>query len=81
MGTTILLKKEWKTLLDHTISNIEKKFKENPIGHKAKLKIAKVYYYNGDFEVAQAQLDVLKRSTSKLISNVCQLSVTSNPEL
>ena len=50
-------------------SQVEKKFKENPIGHQAKLKIAKVYYYNGDFKVAQAQLDVLKRSTSKLISN------------
>ena len=57
----------WEALIYY--SQVEKKFKENPIGHKAKLKIAKVYYYNGDFEVAQAQLDVLKRSTSKLISN------------
>lgn len=57
----------WEALIYY--SQVEKKFKENPIGHQAKLKIAKVYYYNGDFEVAQAQLDVLKRSTSKLISN------------
>ena len=57
----------WEALIYY--SQVEKKFKENPIGHNAKLKIAKVYYYNGDFEVAQAQLDVLKRSTSKLISN------------
>ena len=57
----------WEALIYY--SQVEKKFKENPLGHKAKLKIAKVYYYNGDFEVAQAQLDVLKRSTSKLISN------------
>ena len=57
----------WEALIYY--SQVEKKFKENPIGHKAKLKIAKLYYYNGDFEVAQAQLDVLKRSTSKLISN------------
>ena len=47
----------WEALIYY--SQVEK-IQENPIGHKAKLKIAKVYYYNGDFEVAQAQLDVLK---------------------
>lgn len=48
---------------------VEKKFKYDEIGHQAKLKNAKVFYYAGDFGWAQAQMDVLKGSTSKLISN------------
>ena len=63
----LLLGDVWQALLFY--SQVEKDFKENPIGHNAKLKIAKISYYQGDFEWAQAQLDVLKASTSKLISN------------
>jgi TolA-binding protein len=50
-------------------SQVEKDFKHDPIGHEAKFRNARIYYYTGDFEWAQAQLDVLKASTSKLISN------------
>jgi tetratricopeptide (TPR) repeat protein len=57
----------WDALLFY--SQVEKDFKENPIGHTAKFKRAKIAYYKGDFTWAQAQLDVLKASTSKLISN------------
>ena len=57
----------WDALLFY--SQVEKDFKENPIGHTAKFKRAKIAYYKGDFTWAQAQLDVLKVSTSKLISN------------
>ena len=57
----------WNALLFY--SQVEKAFKENPIGHTAKFKRAKIAYYKGDFTWAQAQLDVLKASTSKLISN------------
>ena len=57
----------WDALLFY--SKVEKDFKENPIGHIAKFKRAKIAYYKGDFTWAQAQLDVLKASTSKLISN------------
>jgi len=39
------------------------------IGQEAKFKKIKVDYFNGDFNWAQAQLDVLKKSTSKLVSN------------
>lgn len=48
---------------------VEKKFKYDEIGHQAKLKNALVFYYAGDFGWAQSQLNVLKGSTSKLISN------------
>lgn len=50
-------------------SQVELDFKEDVLGHEAKFRNAKISYYTGDFEWAQAQLDVLKASTSKLISN------------
>lgn len=48
---------------------VEKRFKYDEIGFQAKLNNAKVFYYSGDFGWAEAQLDVLKGSTSKLIAN------------
>ncbi|HET6244179.1 MAG: tetratricopeptide repeat protein [Bacteroidetes bacterium] len=50
-------------------SQVEKSFKHDPIGDEAKLRNAKISYYTGDFAWSQAQLDVLKGSTSKLIAN------------
>ena len=64
----------WESMLYY--SQVEKDFKEHPIGHEAKLRIAKIAYYQGDFSWAQAQLGVLKASTSKLIANnAMQLSL------
>ena len=64
----------WESLLYY--SQVEKDFKENPIGHQAKLRRAKIAYYQGDFDWAQAQLGTLKASTSKLIANnAMQLSL------
>lgn len=57
----------WESVLLY--GQVEKAFKEDPIGHEAKFKSAKLSYYKGEFEWAQAQLDVLKASTSKLIAN------------
>ncbi len=57
----------WESML--YFAQIEKDFKEHPLGHEAKLRTAKISYYQGDFQWAQAQLEVLKASTSKLISN------------
>ena len=48
---------------------IEKQFSNDPIGHEAKFRNAKVYYFTGEFDWCQTQLDVLKASTSKLIAN------------
>lgn len=48
---------------------VEKNNEQNPRGHEAKFKNARLAYFNGDFKLAQAQLDVLKASTSKLIAN------------
>ncbi len=48
---------------------IDTDFKFETIGSEAKYKNARVFYYDGDFQFAQSQLDVLKQSTSKLIAN------------
>ncbi len=48
---------------------VEKAFKYEPIGDIAKLKVARIAYYTGDFKWAEAQLNILKGSTSKLIAN------------
>lgn len=50
-------------------SQVDKAFPEDLIGQDARFRNAKLSYYNGDFEWAQTQFDILKTSTSKLISN------------
>ena len=50
-------------------SQVDKEFKDDILGHEARFRNAKLSYYAGDFEWAQAQFDILKASTSKLIAN------------
>lgn len=57
----------WEASLRY--SQVEKAFKYDAIGQEAKFRNAKVSFYTGDFKWAQAQLDVLKGATSKLIAN------------
>ena len=62
-------------------SQVDKDFKYDQLGETAKLKNAKIAFYTGDFYWAQAQLDVLKGSTSKLIANDAMdlsLTITDN---
>ena len=62
-------------------SQVELEFKYDQLGEIAKLKNAKIAYYTGDFYWSQAQLDVLKGSTSKLIANdamALSLTITDN---
>lgn len=55
---------------------VDQDFKYETIGHEAKFKNARIFYYDGEFDFAQSQLDVLKQSTSKLIANdALQLSL------
>lgn len=55
---------------------VDKDFKFEPIGQEARFKNARIFYYDGEFNYAQSQLDVLKQGTSKLISNdAIQLSL------
>lgn len=57
----------WESTLLY--SQVDKDFREEMLGQEARFKNAKLAYFNGDFEWAQAQFNVLKASTSKLISN------------
>ncbi|HSY60462.1 MAG TPA: tetratricopeptide repeat protein [Cytophaga sp.] len=75
LGDIYLLTGEpWESTLLY--SQVEKDFKEDPLGHEAKLRNAKLYYYKGEFALAQEQLDVLKLATTREISNdAIQMSV------
>lgn len=57
----------WEATILYT--QIEKSNPNNDIGYEAKLKKAWLAYYTGDLLWAKAQFDVLKGSTTKLISN------------
>tara|TARA_R100000935_G_scaffold13736_5_gene27612 strand:+ start:38917 stop:40698 length:1782 start_codon:yes stop_codon:yes gene_type:complete len=57
-------------------SQIQKKVKNDVLAQQARFKVAQTSYYKGDFEWAQVQLDVLKKSASQLIANdAMQLSL------
>lgn len=68
LGDIMLMKKEiWEATILYT--QVEKNNANEPIAHDAKYKKAILAYYTGDFLWAQAQANVLKASTSKLIAN------------
>ena len=50
-------------------SQVEKTFKNDPVGHEAKFRNARLSYFIGEFTWSKAQLDVLKAATTKLIAN------------
>ena len=52
-----------------TYTQVQKMVKNDQIAQDAQFKVAKTSYYKGDFEWAQTQLNVLKKSTSQLIAN------------
>ncbi len=57
----------WESTLLY--SQVDKEFKDDLLGHEARYRNAKLSYFTGDFQWAQAQFDILKASTSKLIAN------------
>lgn len=68
LGDFYLIRGErWESTLLY--SQVDKLYKDDVLGHEARFKNAKLSYYFGDFDWAKAQFDVLKASTSKLISN------------
>lgn len=57
-------------------SQIQNKIQSDALAQEARFKVARTSYFKGDFEWAQTQLDVLKKSTSQLIANdAMQLSL------
>jgi predicted Zn-dependent protease len=68
LGEIYLLSGEpWEATL--LFGQIEKDFSNESLGHDARFKNAKLAYFQGDFLWANAQLDILKSSTSQLIAN------------
>jgi tetratricopeptide (TPR) repeat protein len=57
-------------------SQIQSKIKNDVLAQEARFKVAETSYFKGDFEWAQVQLDVLRKSASQLIANdAMQLSL------
>ena len=68
LGDLYLIQGEhWESTLLY--SQVDKTFKDDQLGNEARFRNARLSYYSGDFTWAQAQFDVLKASTSNLISN------------
>lgn len=68
LGDIYLLTGEpWEATLLY--SQVEKSFKEDPLGYEAKLRNARLSYYKGEFSLAQGHLDVLKEATTREIAN------------
>lgn len=63
----ILAEDVWEAVLIY--EQVNKDEKDSPLGEDARYRSARLSYYNGDFEWAQAQLTVLKGATTELIAN------------
>ena len=63
----LLIDQPWESTLLY--SQVEKAYKEEPVGYEAKLRNAKLSYYKGEFSLAQEHLDVLKLATTREIAN------------
>ena len=57
----------WEATLVY--SQVEKSQKDDVLGYEAKLRNAKLHYFKGEFELAKAVLDILKKATSREIAN------------
>ena len=57
----------WEATL--LFAQVDKDEKDSPLGEEARFRNARLSYYKSEFEWAQAQLTVLKGSTSELIAN------------
>lgn len=63
----LLDQQPWESILLY--GQVERMFKDEPLGYTAKLKSAKLSYFKGEFELAQSHLDILKLATSREIAN------------
>ena len=63
----LLIDEPWEAALLY--AQVDKDFKDDPMGYEAKLRNAKLSYFKGEFELAQGHLDVLKEATTREIAN------------
>jgi len=52
-----------------TYFKVESGWKSSTYAEKAKYKNAQLYFYTGEFDLSQSMLDILKRATTRAISN------------
>jgi len=57
----------WEATLYY--AQVDKDEKDSPLGEDARFRNARLSYYKGEFEWAQAQLNILKGATTELIAN------------
>ncbi len=68
LGDIYLLKGEpWEATLLY--SQVEKTYKSHELGYTAKLRNARLHYFTGNFALAKGHLDILKKNTTREISN------------
>lgn len=63
----LMIDEVWEATLLY--SQVDKAFKEEVVGQEARYRNARLSYFSGDFEWAQAQFDILKSATSRVIAN------------
>src|SRR3546814_717846 len=76
----ILADDVWEATLLY--GQVEKGYKDTPLGQEARFRNARLSYYIGEFEWAKGQLDVLKAATTQLMANDAlnlSLLISENP--
>ncbi len=63
----LLIGEPWEAALLY--AQVDKDFKDDPMGYEAKLRNGRLSYFKGEFELAQGHLDVLKEATTREIAN------------
>ncbi len=63
----ILTQQPWEAFLIY--EQVAKQFEGQPTGNEAHYRAAKLSFYQGNFQYAKSQADILKASTSQLIAN------------
>ncbi|TKC12229.1 tetratricopeptide repeat protein [Pedobacter polaris] len=63
----ILTKQPWEAILVY--EQVSKQFENQAIGNEAKFRSARLSFYQGNFDYAKSQADVLKTATTQLIAN------------
>jgi len=68
LGDILVFQEKFNEALIY-FSQIQTSLKNSTISQEARFRVAKTSYYKGDFKWAEAQLKILKASTSQLIAN------------
>jgi tetratricopeptide (TPR) repeat protein len=63
----VINKQPWEALLMY--EQVSKTYENLPVGSDARFRSARLSFYQGNFQFAKSQADVLKASTSQLIAN------------